>query len=35
MIDAHARAGGAVIVATHEHLGLSVAHRFVKLGTAA
>lgn len=31
MIDEHAREGGAAIVASHEHLGLSVAHRFIKM----
>ena len=35
MIDAHARAGGAVIAATHEPLPLAVAPRFIRLGPPA
>ena len=35
MIDAHATGGGAVIVATHEHLPLSVPHASLRLGGAA
>ena len=32
MIDEHAGNGGAAVVASHEHLGLNVRHRFIELG---
>ncbi|MEQ1771369.1 MAG: heme ABC exporter ATP-binding protein CcmA, partial [Devosia sp.] len=35
MIDAHAQSGGAVIVATHERLALTVPHRSLRLGSPA
>lgn len=35
MIDAQARSGGAVVVATHEHIALTVPHRRLSLGAAA